>query len=254
MEVLLVQARLRWKDPAQNRQHLESLVSSEGGHADLVVLPETFNTGFLGDTDLPAEDMEGPTVGWMKTLARRHSCAMAGSVVITERDARYNRFIFVTPEGECTHYDKRHLFAFGGEDMRYTAGDQRVILNYRGWRINPQVCYDLRFPAWCRNRGDYDLMLLVANWPKKRVHHWSVLLEARAIENQAWVIGLNRVGRDGNGLAYPGQSVVHDPGGACVANLESEETARLVGIDLERVRETQENFPFLADSDPFRLV
>ena len=139
--------------------------------------------------------------------------------------------IFATPEGVLAQYDKRHLFAFGGENRRYTAGDDRVIVDYLGWRINLQVCYDLRFPAWCRNRADYDLMLLVANWPAKRVHHWSALLEARAIENQSWVIGVNRVGDDGNGLHYPGCSVVHDPMGASVIELGSEEACQMVQLD-----------------------
>lgn len=249
LKTLLVQPQLRWKDPARNREHLGDLLARDVGGADLVVLPETFATGFLGDSDLPTEDMNGPTVEWMTEIASQHGCAVAGSAVITEEGLRYNRMIFATPDGVAGHYDKRHLFAFGGENRRYTAGVERVILNYRGWRINLQICYDLRFPTWCRNRNDYDLMLLVANWPSVRAHHWSVLLEARAIENQTWVIGLNRVGQDGNGLDYPGQSVVHDPLGNCIANLESKETARLVDLDLADVEKTQTRFPFLADSD-----
>jgi omega-amidase len=254
LKTLLVQPQLRWKNPAQNRDHLDALVSQDIGQADLVVFPETFTTGFLGDTDLPTEDMTGPTVQWMTDLSVRHDCAVAGSAVITEQGLRYNRLIFVTPNGVSGYYDKRHLFAFGGESRRYTAGDERVILDYRGWRINLQICYDLRFPAWCRNRSDYDLMLLVANWPSKRVRHWSALLEARAIENQSWVIGVNRVGQDGNGLDYPGQSVLHDPSGNCIANLESKETAQLVEMDLDAVAETQNKFPFLADSDDFSFT
>jgi predicted amidohydrolase len=254
LNALLVQAQLRWKEPAENRAHLESLIADEGAGADLVVLPETFTTGFLGDADLPVEDMTGPTVRWMSAVAARFDCAVAGSAVITEQGKRFNRLVFATPEGVAAHYDKRHLFAFGGENLRYASGAERVILDYRGWRINLQVCYDLRFPAWCRNRNDYDLMLLVANWPSRRVRHWSTLLEARAIENQCWVIGVNRVGRDGNGLEYPGKSVVHDPLGACVADLQSEEGARLVQLELETVARTQESFPFLADADPFTLT
>jgi omega-amidase len=161
--------------------------------------------------------------------------------------------IFVTQKGVLAHYDKRHLFAFGGENQRYCAGDDRVIIDYLGWRINLQICYDLRFPAWCRNRADYDLMLLVANWPAKRVHHWSSLLLARAIENQSWVIGVNRVGDDGNGLHYPGCSVVHDPMGAKLAELGSEETYRIITLDLAQVEETRANFPFQQDADPFTI-
>jgi len=254
LNALLVQAQLNWKDPAMNRRHLQSMISGERGNFDLVVLPETFTTGFLGDTDLPDEDMTGPTVRWMQELAQQFDCAITGSAVITEGGNRFNRLVFVTPEGVLGFYDKRHLFAFGGENRRYTAGTERVILNFRQWRINLQICYDLRFPAWCRNRNDYDLMLLVANWPSKRVRHWSALLEARAIENQSWVIGVNRVGEDGNGLSYPGSSVVHDPAGLCVADLEQTENARVVEMDLSTVQKVRSEFPFQADADNFTII
>lgn len=230
------------------------MVSAFDGEADLVVLPETFTTGFLGDTSLPAEDMNGPTVRWMETLAAERRCAIAGSAVITERGQRFNRLIFVTPEGVAGYYDKRHLFAFGGEDRRYAAGSKRVILGYRGWRINLQICYDLRFPVWCRNRNDYDLMLLVANWPSRRVRHWSSLLEARAIENQSWVIGVNRVGTDGNGVQYPGHSAVYDPSGLCMVQMEDSEATTRVTLDLSRVENVQNEFPFQADADDFSLT
>jgi predicted amidohydrolase len=254
LNTLLVQAQLRWKNPQRNREHLEQLVTEAPGDLDLAVLPETFTTGFLGDADLPEEGMDGPTVSWMQRLAEARKCALAGSAVITERGRRFNRLLFVTPDGEVGHYDKRHLFAFGGENLRYTAGRRRVIFDYLGWRINLQVCYDLRFPAWCRNRDDYDLMLLVANWPAKRVGHWSLLLEARAIENQAWVIGVNRVGEDGNGIQYPGCSVVHDPLGARVADLGGTEGCQRVELDLATVAEVRSRFPFQADADRFELT
>jgi len=253
LRTLLVQARLSWKDPARNRDHLAQLVTAATGEFDLAVLPETFTTGFLGDSDLPEEGMDGPTVAWMKALAAERGCALAGSAVITEAGRRFNRLLFVTPAGDVWHYDKRHLFAFGGENRRYAAGTQRVTINYLDWRINLQICYDLRFPAWCRNRDDYDLMLLVANWPSKRVKHWSLLLEARAVENQAWVIGVNRVGEDGNGVPYPGCSVVHDPMGERVADLGSSERCQLVDLDLSAVAQVREQFPFQADADRFRF-
>jgi omega-amidase len=253
MRALLVQAQLGWSDPARNREHLQSLVTSAVAGFDLVVFPETFTTGFLGDTDLPGEDMQGETVGWMKEMAAAKDCAVSGSAVIVVDGHRYNRLLFVTPDGEVTHYDKRHLFAFGGEDQKYTAGTDRVITEFRGWRINLQICYDLRFPTWCRNRNDYDLMLMVANWPSRRVNHWLSLLEARAIENQSWVIAVNRVGKDGNGYQYPGSSVVHDPMGACIANLGSDETATGVELDLEKVGKVRSDFPFQADADSFEL-
>jgi len=254
LKSLLVQAQLRWKEPQRNRDHLAQLVGSVPGDLDLVVLPETFTTGFLGDADLPEEGMDGPTVSWMKALAAERTCGVAGSAVIMEEGQRFNRLLFATPSGDVFHYDKRHLFAFGGENRRYAAGRDRVIVNFQGWRINLQVCYDLRFPVWCRNRDDYDLMLLVANWPSKRVHHWNLLLEARAIENQSWVIGVNRVGVDGNGMQYPGSSVVHDPLGECIADLGEQEVARRVDLDLAAVARIRSQFPFQADADRFEFT
>jgi len=254
LKSLLVQAQLRWKEPQRNREHLAQLVESVSGDLDLVVLPETFTTGFLGDADLPEEGMDGPTVTWMKALAAERGCGLAGSAVITEEGQRYNRLLFATPGGDVFHYDKRHLFAFGGENRRYAAGGERVIVDFMGWRINLQICYDLRFPAWCRNRDDYDLMLLVANWPSKRVHHWNLLLEARAIENQSWVIGVNRVGADGNGMQYPGSSVVHDPLGERIADLGNQEVARRVDLDLAAVARIRSQFPFQADADRFEFT
>ena len=253
MNALLVQAQLGWKNPSANRSHIAHLLDSAAGEFELAVIPETFTTGFLGDDDHDAEGMDGPTVSWMLEQCRKHNCALAGSAVITENEHRYNRMIFATPGGVLGHYDKRHLFSYGGEDRRYTAGTERVIVNYLGWRINLQVCYDLRFPAWCRNRGDYDLMLLVANWPRKRVAHWSTLLHARAMENQSWVIGVNRVGEDGNGFVYPGCSVVHDPLGETPAKLGAEEECRLVELDLTRVNSVRSTFPFLSDADNFEI-
>jgi len=253
LRALLVQAQLSWKHPARNREHLQQLVTAAPGEFDLAVLPETFTTGFLGDSDLPEEGMDGPTVAWMKALAAERRCALAGSAVIMEAGHRFNRLLFVTPAGDVWHYDKRHLFAFGGENRRYSAGAQRITVDYLDWRINLQICYDLRFPAWCRNRDDYDLMLLVANWPAKRARHWAALLEARAIENQSWVIGVNRVGEDGNGVPYPGLSVVHDPLGECVAHLGDAESCRAVELDLSAVSRIREQCPFQADADRFRI-
>ncbi len=253
LRTLLIQARIRWKDPAENRAHLKSLIHQSTQPFDLVVLPETFTTGFLGDTDLPQEDMQGPTVAWMTSIAEEYDSAVAGSAVIVENGNRYNRLIFVNPEGEVSFYDKRHLFAFGGENKRYSPGNSRVVIPYRGWRICLQICYDLRFPAWCRNRDDYDLMLLVANWPARRVHHWLALLEARAIENQSWVIGLNRVGKDGNGIDYPGRSAVFDPQGACAADLGGEECTQLACLDLEYLQQIRRDLPFQNDMDSFEF-
>jgi len=254
LNALLVQARICWKDPEENRGHLASIIEQHATRdVDLIVLPETFTTGFLGDGDLPDEGMTGPTVEWMKSLAATYDSAVAGSAVIVENGQRFNRMMVVEPSGPVWLYDKRHLFAFGGENRRYVAGDSRIVIPVQGWRICLQICYDLRFPVWCRNRNDYDLMLLVANWPSRRVHHWLALLEARAIENQAWVIGVNRVGKDGNGLEYPGRSVVFDPQGAGVADLGDTEQAQRVTLDLDQVAKVRSDFPFQEDADSFEI-
>ena len=255
LNVLMVQPTLRWQEPAENRQRLESQVEAAlaGASADLVVLPETFTTGFLGDGDCPAEPMDGDTVAWMKQMARRHDAAIAGSVVISEGGNRFNRFLFVPPEGDVAHYDKRHLFSYGGENNRYTPGQDRVVFEFRGWRICPQVCYDLRFPVWCRNRGDYDLLLFVANWPEVRAAAWSALLPARAIENQACVIGINRVGQDGKGISYLGQSAAYGPLGESLAHLGGEVTSAIVELDLEALNELRARLPFLDDADQFDI-
>jgi len=253
LRTLLLQANTLWNDPEGNREHLQSLLGSNSGEFDLAVLPETFTTGFTGDADMPAETMEGPTASWMREICQRNDAAMAGSIVVNEGEHRFNRLLFVTPGGVQAWYDKRHLFSYGGEDARYTAGTRRVITEYKGWRINLQTCYDLRFPAWCRNRGDYDLMLMVANWPARRIHHWSALLEARAIENQAWVIGLNRAGQDGNGLVYPGASAVHNPMGETLVRFGDGEQSRIVKLELSVVEQVRKKFPFQQDADEFEL-
>jgi predicted amidohydrolase len=259
LQVLLVQPLLCWQDPAENRRQLQTQIDDALGGpevkaaADLIVLPETFTTGFLGDVKREPEPMDGDTVAWMKHMAAAHGAAIGGSVVIGENGARYNRFLFVTPDGQVTHYDKRHLFAYQGEHKRYTAGNRRVVVPFRGWRICLQVCYDLRFPAWCRVRDDYDLLLFVANWPAKRVNAWTSLIKARAIENQAYAIGVNRVGEDGNGLEYPGQSVAFDPLGAELACLGAEADTALVALELDSLHRLRTELPFLADADEFEL-
>ena len=254
LRTLVVQAHVEWNDPAANRRRISALLEAAEPGFDLAVLPETFTTGFLGDQGADDEGMDGPTVSWMQAAAEKHRCALSGSVVICENGERFNRFLFVTADGLLAHYDKRHLFSYGGEDNHYTAGAERVNLDYKGWRINLQVCYDLRFPAWCRNRDDYDLMLLVANWPVRRIHHWSALLGARAIENQAFVVGVNRVGKDGNGLVYPGCSAVHGPMGDTVLKMGDEESAAVAELDLQDVMRSRERFPFQDDADDFTIL
>jgi predicted amidohydrolase len=221
---------------------------------DLAVLPETFTTGFLGDRKVPEEGMEGPTLAWMADMAARHRCVMTGSAVIQTAAGRRNRLLWVEPDGEVQWYDKRHLFAFGGENERYVAGDQRVVFSYRGWRVCPQICYDIRFPVWCRNQDDYDLLLVVANWPEPRIDAWSALLRARAIENQSYVAAVNRVGEDAGGIRYPGRSVLLDPMGRELLQLERSEGLGKGAVVKKELQSVRDKLPFLADADRFRLL
>jgi predicted amidohydrolase len=253
LQVGLIQADLVWQDANANRRRLAAMMDDQP-HCDLYVIPETFSTGFLGDEGLEAETMDGPSVAWMRDQARARQAAVAGSLVIADSHGRrFNRLVFMPPDGEPTCYDKRHRFGYGGESDRYTAGERQAVVEWRGWRIDLQVCYDLRFPVWCRNDRGYDIQLYVANWPAPRAGHWSRLLTARAIENQAYVIGVNRVGRDGNDVDYAGGSGVWGPGGDEMLRLGDVESSAHIRIDREALKTFRATLPFLEDADPFRL-
>jgi len=253
LEVCLVQADLAWQDAETNRRRLAAMMDSQPG-CDLYVIPETFTTGFLGDAGLDAESMDGPSVAWMREQARSRAAAVAGSLVIADAEGRrYNRLVFMPPDSEAFVYDKRHRFTFGGEDQRYTAGERPVVAEWRGWRFDLQVCYDLRFPVWCRNTRRFDVQLFVANWPAPRADHWRSLLKARAIENQAYVIGVNRCGRDGNDLDYDGDTVIRGPDGWRMGELGREEGCCRASLDLAALRSFRERLPFLDDADGFEL-
>jgi omega-amidase len=254
ISVRLIQANLHWQNPDANRDSLEQMALSGDQVPDLIVLPETFTTGFLGDTDDAVEGPGGPTVHWMQEIASRTGGAICGSAVIREDDKLFNRFMFVTEQGLQAQYDKRHLFGFGGENERYTAGAARGVFSWRGWRFCPQICYDLRFPVWSRYRGDYDCLLYVANWPALRADAWSSLLKARAIENQCYLIAVNRVGEDGNGVPFPGRCIVRDPLGAALT--KSDDTVRVIDttLDPEVLHDIRTSLKFLADADPFELA
>lgn len=253
LKLALVQAELRWQAPAENRDHLNELMDRAPG-ADLYLLPETFTTGFLGDAEREAEPYDGPTFAWLAAQAAARQAAIAGSFATTdEQGLRRNRMVFMRPDGQASWYDKRHLFSYGGEDQRYTAGSAPCVLDWCGWRIDLQICYDLRFPAWCRNTRDFDLQLFVANWPSPRVEAWRLLLRARAVENQAFVAGVNRSGRDGKGVDYPGRSSAWDGGGACLVELDGTETVSVVEMNRQALHAFRESLPFLRDADRFRL-
>lgn len=265
LTVSLVQGDTRWHDPAGNREYYASLIEPLAGHTDLVVLPETFSSGFSNEVIDQAEDMQGPTVEWMRSMARRLGAAVTGSVQLRADgaggDGVYNRMLFVTPEGDVRHYDKRHLFRYAGEHRRYAAGGERLLVMWRGWRILPMVCYDLRFPVWMRNRHDadaaagmeYDVMVCVANWPTPRRQAWCTLLRARSIENLSYGIGVNRVGVDGNEQPYSGDSAVIDPLGGTLADLGAREQVMTTVLDASRLREHRANFPAWMDADDFTL-
>jgi len=253
LQCLLVQTQLFWADASANRRQLEAIVRNKGAGCDLVIFPETFTSGFLGDAEAEPETMNGATLEWMKSLSAELDCVLCGSVAIATEQGRVNRFLWVQADGNLQFYDKRHLFSFGGEDKRYIAGHERKVFHYRGWRICPQICYDLRFPAWCRNRDDYDVLLFVANWPEPRTPAWTALLRARAIENQCYVIGVNRSGKDPRGLEYVGGSAVYDPLGQTVLDLGAAERSETTTIELDTVTAIRSRLPFQQDADNFRL-
>ena len=247
MKTTILQRDIKWGDPKANIQRADEAISRNAG-SDLYVLPEMFSTGFCTSPEGIAEK-DDYTLQWMKSKACEIDAAIAGSIAVEEDGKYYNRFYFVTPGGNVTYYDKKHLFTYGGEHLRFTAGKERVVVEWRGVRILLEVCYDLRFPIWARNRGDYDMILYVASWPTPRVAAWSSLLVARAIENQCYVAGVNRVGTD-PACEYCGGSVIIDPYGrtiaSCVDNTECEATAEVDMVALEAFRE---KFPVLKDAD-----
>lgn len=261
LRVSIVQGDTRWHDPAGNRDYYGGLVAPLKGLSDLVVLPETFTSGFSNDAIDAAEDMDGATVEWMREQAATLDAAICGSVQLRVDGGVYNRMLFVTPDGGIAHYDKRHLFTFAGEHERYAAGRDRLSVEWRGWRICPLVCYDLRFPVFSRNRfdveradaPDFDLLLYVANWPDARAYAWKTLLRARAIENVCYVAAVNRVGSDGNGLHYAGDSAVIDFLGAAVSEDGAGEMVTTTTLQWDELQKFRARFPALRDGDAFTI-
>ncbi len=252
MKLLLLQTDIRWQSPSENRRRAEERIGTAPS-ADLIVLPEMFTTGFVTDPVGVAEAAETETLAWMRQTAARCDAAVAGSVAVEAEGKYYNRFYFVKPDGSCTMYDKRHLFTFAGEDKRYTGGAERVIVEWRGWRILLQVCYDLRFPVFARNRGDYDLILYAASWPTVRLHAWNTLLRARAIENVCCVAGVNRTGDDPQ-CSYSGGTALVDFRGETLAEAApNREDAVFCEINKASLTEFRRKFPALDDADGFCL-
>ena len=261
LRVSIVQGDTRWHDPAGNRAYYGELIAPLHGTTDLVVLPETFTSGFSNDAIGNAETMDGPTVEWIRAQAVKLDAAVTGSVQLRTDAGVFNRMLFATPDGNLVHYDKRHLFSFAKENERYAAGHERVIVEWKGWNILLQVCYDLRFPVFSRNRfdagraglPDYDLALYVANWPSARAYPWKTLLRARAIENLCYVAGVNRVGSDGNGLHYSGDSAVIDFLGHPVSECTDEEVVVTTTLQASELAAHRARFPAMLDGDAFEL-
>jgi predicted amidohydrolase len=254
LRVTLVQAELAWQHPAANREQFSQLLQGLAGLTDLVVLPEMFTTGFMMAPETHAEPYGGATFTWLQQQAQQLKAAICGSVA-TEASGKYmNRFMFATPDGSVQFYDKRHLFRMGDEVNHYSAGVERTVFHYQGWRILPQVCYDLRFPVFMRNRNDYDLAIVVANWPAVRRKPWRTLLQARAIENQSYVLGVNRIGIDGLGLAYSGDSLAVDfKGELLIDQAEGTAFVQTTALDLLALKQFREQFPAWMDADDFDL-
>ena len=251
MKIALIQIPLVWEDPKLNRAYIEQKINTLESDTDLVVLPEMFTTGFTMQPERVAETMQGETVVWMQSLAKAKNCAITGSLVIIEGGNYYNRLLFVFPSGEIHYYNKRHLFTLAGEDKSYTKGTQKLIIEYRGWKICPLICYDLRFPVFARNVEQYDLLLYVANWPTIRIQAWDTLLKARAVENMSYTIGVNRVGKDEKDYDYSGHSQVVDFLGNYAIAPQETEGVFYAQLDKEALLQTRTKLGFLNDQDTF---
>ena len=253
----IIQTNLFWEDKGANLTHLEQKIMGIESYTEIIVLPEMFSTGFSMQPEIHAETMDGPTIDWMRRLSETKKAIITGSLIIKEEDKFYNRLIWMLPTGELGYYDKRHLFAFAGEDQHYTAGNKRLIASVKGWKINLQICYDLRFPVWARQtkgtESEYDVLLYVANWPEKRNHAWKTLLTARAIENQCVTIGVNRVGLDGNNNAHSGDSLIVGPLGEVLYHCAYEEDIFTITLQKEEITNARSQFPFWKDADFFHI-
>jgi len=255
LRLTLVQTDLVWQNAEHNRALLQQLISPLAGQTDLIILPEMFTSAFVTGAGSVPEQWPGTTLAWLREQATSLGAAITGSIAVMDEGKKFNRLLFVTPEGEWYQYDKRHLFRMLGEDKRYAAGHDKLLLQWRGWRLFPMVCYDLRFPVWCRNTPEaaWDLMICVANWPAPRTDHWSTLLKARAIENLGYVAGVNRVGQDGNNLAYEGASAVYSPNGLTLADRGNQAGLCSCTLSWELLDKWRRDFPAWMDADSFTL-
>ena len=252
--ISLLQIPLHWEAPDRNRKSIEHYLEQIQSPLDLLLFPEMFTSGFTMQPQQVAESMKGPTISWMKKWSKKLDAALGGSLVIEEAGLYYNRFIIVTPSEEVFYYDKRHTFTLAGEDKVYQKGSNSGLFQYKDWTFCMRICYDLRFPVWSRNTKDYDVLLYVANWPEPRIHAWDTLLQARAIENLSYVVGLNRIGSDNNNHNYPGHSAVYDPLGHLMSPAHFIESGWIkVELNFESLQEQRKQLRFLEDRDSFEL-
>lgn len=256
LNITLIQAELHWEDAERNLQHFDLKIQKIDSPTDIIILPEMFSTGFSMNSEKLAETLEGKSIEMMKKWALTKHCAICGSLIIKDSGKLYNRFIWVDDSGQTITYDKRHLFGLAGEDKFYSSGNKNVIVEWKGWKIMPQVCYDLRFPAWTRRttNQNYDLLIYVSNWPEKRSYAWETLLKARAIENQSYVAAVNRVGTDGNSILYSGNSVLINPLGKEMLKFRDfEEGLKTQKISLAELQKVRMQLPFFNDGDQFTI-
>jgi omega-amidase len=254
MRISIVQHEIRWEDKSVNLTRLTEMISGLKEKTDLFILPETFNTGFSMNARDMAEETGSVTFNWMQETAVKMNSAICGSYFVKDSGRFYNRFVFIDTTGRMVSYDKRHLFSIGGENKLFTKGSERAVFKYMEMRINPVVCYDLRFPVWLRNRGDYDIMICVANWPESRREVWNTLLSARAIENQSYVAGVNCIGIDNAGNRCAGESVVIDPKGRTIVTLpQNKEGIATAEISLKELEDFRKKFPVWKDADDFTI-
>ena len=249
LSLTLVQSHLEWEDPKANLLHFSHLLQSI--NTDIIVLPELFSTAFSLRSQ--AETMDGKSIQWMRNLSQEKNALIIGSLLIEENGSKYNRLICAFPDGSIQHYDKRHLFGLMNEEEHISKGDKRLIVEFKSWRICPLICYDLRFPVYSRNNDDFDVLVYVANWPVKRIDHWNKLLVARAIENQSYVIGVNRVGEDINGINYNGQSALIDANGHIIYIGGENEEVKPITISKDKLQSVRSRLPFLKDADAFTI-
>ena len=255
LTITTIQTELKWEDKTANLKHFEAKIEALREPTEVVILPEMFSTGFSMQPKRLAETMDGPTVRWMQEIAAWKKIILTGSVIIEENGQYFNRMIWMLPNGQFGYYDKRHRFAYAGEDEQYTAGAKRLVASVKGWRVLLLVCYDLRFPVWSRQASEqeYDLLLYVANWPERRSHAWKTLLQARAIENQCFVAGVNRIGNDGHDIYHSGDSMIIDPLGATLYHAGAKDETFTLTLGKDELGKVREHFPFWRDADHFSI-